>query len=378
MAEKRKLFQEVSGDAKPQAATPGVISAGGGANHKTLRTWLWMMIVLIIVMVVVGGLTRLTDSGLSITEWNPVMGAIPPLSAADWDAAFAAYKTTSEYELQNQGMSLGEFQFIFWWEWGHRQLGRFIGVIWLLGFLGLWLFKMIPNNRRKAMFLIGPFIGVQGVIGWLMVASGLQGTRTDVAAYWLMAHLGAAFALLGYIYWQAIMIGRTQADLFTAQRKGDVWLTRMTRVLIVMVFVQILLGGLVAGLDAGRNYTDWPLMAGGFLPPDILGMTPWWRNLYENDGLVQFAHRMNAYALFAFAILVGLRAARSAMKTTRKLFARVGMILTLQMILGVVTVMMSSPWYLAIAHQFLAILLWLMLIRGRQLARYPVGSVIRG
>lgn len=377
MSDKRSIFEEVGSNTKIIAAPVGAISRDECSERGWVRIWLWALVVLIVIMITVGGLTRLTDSGLSITEWDPVMGAVPPLSTAAWNAAFAAYRTTAEFTLQNSDMTLAEFKVIFWWEWGHRQLGRFIGLAWLAGFLILFIVGKLPKVRRISLFIIGPFIGLQGFIGWLMVNSGLDGVRIDVASYWLMAHLGAAFALLGYIFWTLQLFGRTESELLQARRVRERKLFGMSTGLMHFVALQVLLGALVAGIDAGRNYTDWPLMAGEFLPPDLFSLTPWWRNFFEDDGLVQFIHRMSAYFLFVFGIVVYLRAKASAHKLTRLAFGKIGLLLVVQMVLGVVTVMNSSPWNLAILHQFTAILLWLAVIHGRFLAGYPITTSVR-
>ncbi len=377
MSDKRSIFEEVGSNTKIIAAPVGAISRDEFSERSWVRIWLWALVVLIVIMITVGGLTRLTDSGLSITEWDPVMGAVPPLSTAAWNAAFAAYRTTAEFALQNSDMTVAEFKVIFWWEWGHRQLGRFIGLAWLAGFLILFIVGKLPKVRRISLFIIGPFIGLQGFIGWLMVNSGLDGVRIDVASYWLMAHLGAAFALLGYIFWTLQLFGRTESELLQARRVRERKLFGMSTGLMHFVALQVLLGALVAGIDAGRNYTDWPLMAGEFLPPDLFSLTPWWRNFFEDDGLVQFIHRMSAYFLFVFGIVVYLRAKASAHKLTRLAFGKIGLLLVVQMVLGVVTVMNSSPWNLAILHQFTAILLWLAVIHGRFLAGYPITTSVR-
>lgn len=377
MSDKRSIFEEVGSNTKIIAAPVGAISRDEFSERSWVRIWLWALVVLIVIMITVGGLTRLTDSGLSITEWDPVMGAVPPLSTAAWNAAFAAYRTTAEFTVQNSDMTLAEFKVIFWWEWGHRQLGRFIGLAWLAGFLILFIGGKLPKVRRISLFIIGPFIGLQGFIGWLMVNSGLDGVRIDVASYWLMAHLGAAFALLGYIFWTLQLFGRTESELLQARRVRERKLFGMSTGLMHFVALQVLLGALVAGIDAGRNYTDWPLMAGEFLPPDLFSLTPWWRNFFEDDGLVQFIHRMSAYFLFVFGIVVYLRAKASAHKLTRLAFGKIGLLLVVQMVLGVVTVMNSSPWNLAILHQFTAILLWLAVIHGRFLAGYPITTSVR-
>ena len=377
MSDKRSIFEEVGNNTKIIAAPVGAISSDEGLERGLVRIWLWGLVVLIVIMITVGGLTRLTDSGLSITEWDPVMGAVPPMSVAAWNAAFAAYRTTAEFTLQNSAMTLTEFKVIFWWEWGHRQLGRFIGLAWLMGFLILFVIGKLPKVRRISLFIIGPFIGLQGFIGWLMVNSGLNGVRIDVASYWLMAHLGAAFALLGYIFWILHLFGRSESELLQARRVRERKLFRMSTGLMHFVALQVLLGALVAGIDAGRNYTDWPLMAGEFLPPDLFSLTPWWRNFFEDDGLVQFIHRISAYFLFVFGIVVCLRSKASAHKLTRLAFGKIGLLLVVQMVLGVVTVMNSSPWNLAILHQFTAILLWVAVIRGRFLAGYPITTSVR-
>jgi cytochrome c oxidase assembly protein subunit 15 len=377
MSDKRSIFEDVGNDVKTTAAALGAITRDNDASRFLVRWWLWALVTLVVGMIVVGGLTRLTDSGLSITEWDPVMGAVPPMSLAAWEASFAAYKTTAEFASQNTAMNLAEFKTIFWWEWGHRQLGRFIGLVWLVGFVILFTFGKLPKARRLSLFAIGPFIGLQGFIGWLMVNSGLDGVRVDVASYWLMAHLGAAFALLGYIFWSLQLFGRSEAELLQARRVRERKLFGMSTGLMHFVALQVLLGALVAGIDAGRNYTDWPLMAGGFLPPDLFSLTPWWRNFFEDDGLVQFIHRTSAYLLFVFGIVVGLRAKSSAHKLTRSAFSKVGLLLVVQMVLGIITVLNSSPWYLAILHQFTAVLLWLSVIRGRFLAGYPIATSVR-
>jgi cytochrome c oxidase assembly protein subunit 15 len=377
MSDKRSIFEDVGNDVKTTAAALGAITRDNDASRFLVRWWLWALVTLVVGMIVVGGLTRLTDSGLSITEWDPVMGAVPPMSLAAWEASFAAYKTTAEFASQNTAMNLAEFKTIFWWEWGHRQLGRFIGLVWLVGFVTLFTFGKLPKARRLSLFAIGPFIGLQGFIGWLMVNSGLDGVRVDVASYWLMAHLGAAFVLLGYIFWSLQLFDRSEAELIQARRVRERKLFGMSTGLMHFVALQVLLGALVAGIDAGRNYTDWPLMAGGFLPPDLFSLTPWWRNFFEDDGLVQFIHRTSAYLLFVFGIVVGLRAKSSAHKLTRSAFSKVGLLLVVQMVLGIITVLNSSPWYLAILHQFTAVLLWLSVIRGRFLAGYPIATSVR-
>ncbi len=378
---KRSIFEEVSAEAPDRSAPlqTGVIDRAARTGARgAVRVWLMILFALVVVMIAVGGLTRLTDSGLSITEWAPLSGAIPPLTAEDWQREFDAYRQIPEYQLQNRGMSMAEFQVIYWWEWGHRQLGRLIGVVWALGFLGFVVTRQIPPGWTGRLLLLGVLGGAQGAIGWWMVASGLQEGMLDVASYRLAIHLGLAFVILGFLAWYILLLGRTQTHLLQAQRSRERGLWGMSTGLLHLAFVQILLGALVAGIDAGRNYIDWPLMAGGILPPDIFQIEPLWRNFFENDGLVQFMHRVAGYVLFLFALGVWLAGRRSAHRATRRAFGDVMALMVLQLVLGVITVMHSAPWELAILHQFTAVVVWVAILRARHLAGYPRIDSIRG
>ena len=378
MSEKRSIFEEV-GDAGGQKAVPvgGVIDQAPKGARRGIRIWLGVLFAMVVVMIAVGGLTRLTDSGLSITEWKPITGAFPPMSAEAWDVEFEKYREIPEYQLQNKGMSLTEFKFIYWWEWGHRQLGRTIGLVWALGFLGFAVTRNIPTGWTRRLLWIGALGGLQGAIGWWMVASGLTGERLDVASYRLATHLGLAFVILGYIAWYVFLLGREERDLMQARRGKEAKLFSLSTGLLHATFIQILLGALVAGIDAGRTFTDWPLMAGGFFPPDAFGLVPWWTNFFENPGLVQFIHRMWGYLLLAFAIVVWRRARGSAHGTTRFAFNTVMAALSVQIVLGIVTVLYVAPWQLAILHQLMAVLIWVLILRARFLSFYPVVQSVR-
>lgn len=377
MATKRSIFEDV-GDTPKQTAAPGGIDRAGQGARGLIRGWLMILFGLVLVMIVVGGLTRLTDSGLSITEWAPVTGAMPPMSEAAWQEEFDKYRAIPEYQLQNKGMSMSEFKVIYWWEWGHRQLGRFIGLVWAIGFVYFVAARKVPAGWTGRLLFIGGLGGLQGAIGWWMVSSGLQEGMLDVASYRLATHLGLAFVIFGFIAWYIYLLGRSQADLLQARRSGDARLARFASVLVGFAFVQIILGALVAGIDAGRAYPDWPLMAGGFLPPEPFGLQPLWRNFFEDAGLVQFMHRMAGYALFAYGIFVWARARRSANGHTRFAFNAALAVMTLQMVLGIVTVIYSAPWQIAIVHQLGAVILWALVLRGRFLAQYPLPQSVRG
>lgn len=380
----RSIFEEVETVQKP-AAAPGIIDRGGKGARGAIRGWLMALFALVVVMITVGGLTRLTDSGLSITEWAPLSGAVPPMSAAAWEAEFDAYKQIPEYIEENRGMSLAEFKVIYWWEWGHRQLGRLIGLVWALGFGYFALRRQIPTGWTGRLVLLGALGGLQGAIGWWMVSSGLREGMLDVASYRLATHLGLAFVILGLIAWYVFLLGRSEADLMQARRAGEAKLFSLSTGLMHFAFLQILLGALVAGIDAGRAFPTWPLMGSGFLPPDPFQITPLWRNFFEDAGLVQFIHRMSAYGLFAFGIVVWMRARKSANGQTRFAFNVVLAVMTVQMVIGVgtvkyigvVTVLYSAPEHIAIVHQFTAVVLWVVILRGRYLARYPLAQSIR-
>ena len=377
MAKQRSIFEEVSADTPRQEAVAGVIDGPRQGARGAIRVWLWMLFALLVVMIAVGGLTRLTDAGLSITEWQPVTGALPPMDAAAWDAEFEKYKAIPEYQLQNQGMTLAEFKVIYWWEWGHRQLGRVIGLVWAIGFIGFLAFRAIPPGWTGRLFILGVLGGAQGAIGWWMVSSGLTGTMLDVASYRLATHLGLAFVILGLIVWFINKLGRDAAGLLQARRAGERGLFGMGTGLLHLAFLQILLGALVAGIDAGRSFTDWPLMGGGLIPERFFDMTPWWRNLFENPGFVQFVHRVTGYLLMLYIIGVWFASRRSAHIATRRAFDWVLVMGFGQMVLGIGTVLYAAPLHLAIVHQFGAVVLWALILRARFLARYPLPQSVR-
>ena len=379
MISKKSIFEEVAGSAKdPLVVQPGVIDKGSGSDaRRYIRFWLLGLMALVILMIEVGGLTRLTDSGLSITEWRPVTGAVPPLSAAVWDSEFAKYKEIPEYKLQNEGISLADFKIIYWWEWGHRQLGRVIGLVWALGFAIFLFTRQIPTGWTIRLLIIGLLGGFQGAVGWWMVASGLSGSMVDVASYRLATHLGIAFVILGFISWYALELGLTESNLIKQRRGRNKRIYNLATVLIILGFLQILLGALVAGIDAGSAYTDWPFMAGGFFPPDLFAMEPFWRNFFEDPGLVQFMHRIAGYLLFGFGVFLWLVTRQIGNKSVSFAFNIVLGFMILQVTLGVITIVYSAPWYFAIVHQFGAVLLWLAAIRARFLAGFPPSQDLR-
>ena len=380
MSTKRNIFEEVGAAGQARVAQPGLIDQGRGGARGAIRIWLMMLFALVVLMIIIGGLTRLTDSGLSITEWKPLLGAIPPLNAADWAIAFEKYKLIDEYQIQNQWMELSDFKVIYWWEWGHRQLGRLIGLVWAIGFFWFLIRRQIPTGWTGRLLFIGVLGGLQGAIGWWMVSSGVTSgqSMTDVASYRLATHLGLAFVILGFIAWYVFNMGRTERDLMQARRGKEAKLFGLSTGLLHFAFLQILIGALVAGIDAGRSYTDWPLMGGQVFPASAFIVEPIWRNLFESPGLVQFIHRVTGYLLFAFAIVVWLRGRKSAHPRTQFAFNAVFAAMVLQIVLGIVTVMTGAPVEIAIFHQLLAVILWVLILRARFLSAYPIPTSLRG
>jgi cytochrome c oxidase assembly protein subunit 15 len=364
---KRSIFEDVGGGkSSAKTAAPSRRREARGA----IALWLLALALLTAAMVLIGGLTRLTDSGLSITVWDPVMGALPPLSEADWQAAFEAYKGTTEFQTQNAWMTLADFKPIFWWEWGHRLLGRLIGGVWLAGFLAFLLSRRIPAGWTGRLILPGALGGLQGAVGWWMVASGLAG-RLDVASYRLALHLGLAFVIFMVLIWLALKVRLDDVALLKARRRRLPALMAVAGALTALVFVQILAGALVAGIDAGRGYVDWPLMQGQFLPDESFEMSPLWVNFFENPALVQFIHRMIGYLVLAFGLVFVLRCGRSGHGATRNLGRWVGVAILAQVLIGISTVMQASPLSIALAHQAGALVVVAVLIRAKFEIAYP-------
>ncbi len=318
-------------------------------RSKPVAIWLFVVAALVLGMVVVGGATRLTGSGLSITEWKPVTGAIPPLNEADWQAQFDRYKQIPQYIQLNAHMSLDQFKTIFLWEWSHRLLGRLLGVVFFVPFVVFAIRRDLPRRlflRLGGIFLLG---GLQGVVGWWMVASGLE-HRLYVAPERLMVHLGLAFALFGMLLWTGFDAWAGAAR----QTLPSPW-GRRAAALIGVVYLQILLGALVAGNHAGLIYNDWPLMNGRLIPDDY-GRDTLWATLAHSQGAVQLHHRLLAYGLALAAVALGLGAWRSKYlgREPKLLGAAVAAAILAQVMLGVVTLMLRAPLGFSIAHQLMA------------------------
>lgn len=333
-------------------------------SRRAVGFWLLAVALVILAMITIGGLTRLTGSGLSITEWQPILGAIPPLNAREWADAFAKYQRIPQYVLENRGMSLEAFKGIFWWEWIHRFLGRFLGVLFsgpFVWFAATGTIKRSEWPRFVVLFLLG---GLQGFIGWWMVTSGLE-TRVSVSQYRLAIHLGAALLLLVAILWIALEYLRGGQSTGMSKRATG---------FAVLVYGQMLLGALVAGLHAGLIYNTWPDMDGRVFPENPFTLSPPWKNFFENEGVVQFDHRIGAYIVAAFAVWIYVQGIKlfGCAKASARLVA---IITAFQVFLGITTLLLMAPEWLAAAHQVTAALLLCAAVwHAYELRVYPLNS----
>jgi cytochrome c oxidase assembly protein subunit 15 len=306
--------------------------------------WLFSVAALVFAMVVVGGITRLTGSGLSITEWKPIMGALPPMNEADWLEAFRKYQEIPQYQQVNAGMSLSEFQGIFWWEWIHRQLGRFIGVAFAVPFVVFIALRRLPRRLLWRCAILLGLGGLQGLIGWWMVSSGLS-ERVDVAPERLATHLGLALLIFAGLIWTGL-----EALFGEETSRSPVGWSRGAALLLAAVFLQCLLGGLVAGGKAGLVYTDWPMMNGAVFPPVDWGQGG--LAFLHDQGLVQFNHRIVAYGLLIGAIVYAVQAWRWRLAEGLGAVAFVLLgVIGLQAVVGVLTLVHTVPIGLGVLHQ---------------------------
>lgn len=332
-----------------------------------LVRWLHAVAALVVAMVIVGGITRLTESGLSITEWRPVTGAIPPLNAADWQREFDLYRRTTEYQTVNRGMSLAEFQFIYFWEWFHRFLARLVGIAFALPLAWFAWKRMIPAGygwRLLALLALG---GLQGVVGWWMVASGLVG-RTDVSHYRLAVHLNLALLILGLLVWTARDLARLHRDPLARPRR----LSRGGWITLAIFALQLVWGAFVAGLNAGYAFSSWPLMGTEVFPAATVMTSPWLANLVDNPVVVQFIHRWWAFAAAAALVWLGVRAIRLGARADG---IALHILVAAQILLGIATLLSGMALWIAVAHQGVAALLVIAFARAAHAAgqeRQPV------
>lgn len=322
-------------------------------NAIAVRNWLWAVAALVFLMVIVGGATRLTESGLSIVEWKPVTGAIPPLSESEWAQAFEDYRKIPQYKELFPNMDLAWFKFIYAWEWAHRLLGRLIGVVFALPLMWFWTTKRLPHAVKPRLLGILALGALQGGVGWWMVSSGLA-HRTEVAQERLAIHLVIAALIFSACLWVANGLGPRRPSLV---HEGLGRLRATAYLLLALVFVQLFAGGIVAGLRAGLVNNTWPLMDGRFIPAaDVLwSLTPAWTNLVDNPVTAQFFHRMIAYAILALALVHVVDAGFNAGGRARRGAAIVFGHVLMQVVLGVATLVLVEPPYAGTPHLLLAL-----------------------
>ncbi|WP_417460763.1 COX15/CtaA family protein [Kordiimonas sp.] len=332
-------------------------------DRRAVGIWLLFMAFTVFVMVVVGGATRLTESGLSIVDWRPVTGVLPPIGDEAWQAEFAKYQTSPEFKLKNYHMSIDDFKGIFYWEWAHRLLGRLIGLFFFVPMVWFWAKGRVPEGykpRLAVLFILG---GLQGLLGWYMVKSGLV-DEPAVSHYRLTAHLSLALLIFAALFWTALSLLRPTAE------GGPKLLKRLSHVFALTLVLQIVMGALVAGLKAGHIFNTWPLMGDSFMPEGLTTMEPVWRNFVDNAVTTQFDHRIGAYILSVLVIGIVL-AARNATPAVRRAAAFLVATVVMQMTLGIVMLLLEVPVSWGTAHQgggavVLAATLYLMhLLRGR-------------
>lgn len=347
-----------------------VPNARQARNRKMIQIWLYAVLILCLAIVIVGGATRLTGSGLSITEWKPVHGVIPPIGEAEWQDEFEKYQQIAQYKVVNQGMTLSQFKGIFWWEWAHRLLARLVGVIALFGLIWFWATKRIEKTFLPQLIAVPVIIAIQGAIGWWMVASGLGASDlTSVSQYRLAIHLVTACIVVIFVTY----VSRGLADY--SDKPANRSIQKFAGWLVVMVLVQIYLGALVAGLHAGKVYNTWPLMDGQLVPEGLLADQPTWRNFFENRLTVQFVHRCFAYLLLLAALLHALKVEKLASGTTH---ARRAMLLLLaivvQAIFGIITLLLEAPISWGLIHQGVALLVLVFAVAHWRATKgaYPV------
>ena len=347
------------GRAPPSLAIP---ETSPNSGTVAVRRWLLVVAGLVLLMITIGGATRLTGSGLSITEWNLIMGAIPPLSESAWLEAFAKYQAIPQYIELNKGMGLDAFKAIFWWEWGHRFLGRLIGIAFGLPLVWFWARGRIASRMVVPLLGLLALGGMQGFVGWFMVQSGLA-ERTNVSQYRLALHLGIAFLILGGLIWLALGLDRDSARSIRLRTvtRGQ---TLAAALVVGLIFLQVIAGAFVAGLKAGLTYNTWPLMDGHLIPNGLGMMSPWYLNLFENITAVQFNHRVIAYAVALIVAAHAFSLIRSA--DDERVQASAGLLvaaIVAQGGLGIWTLLAVVPLALALAHQGGAAVLFAIAVR---------------
>jgi len=312
-------------------------------NRQIVGYWLLFMAFMVFAMIVVGGATRLTESGLSMVNWNPVTGTLPPLNASEWQKEFSDYKQSPEYRLKNAGMSLEDFKGIFYWEWGHRLLGRLIGLFFFLPLVYFWMRGQIPYGYKARLVFLFFLGGAQGLLGWYMVMSGLV-DEPAVSHYRLTAHLGLALFIFGSLLWTALSLLNPKPAAHAPAMKI------LTHIFMTALIIQLLMGALVAGLKAGHIFNTWPMMGETFIPEGLTMMEPIWLNFLDNAITVQFDHRIGAYIVAVLAIFLWMLS-RLQSTSVKKAANAVIVVVFAQIVFGIIMLLQSVPVFLGTVHQ---------------------------
>jgi len=329
------------------------------AWDRAVRLWLYAVAALVLAMITVGGATRLTDSGLSITEWQPILGAVPPLTEDQWHEAFEKYREIPEYHLVNKGMSLEAFKAIYWWEWGHRFLGRIIGLVFAIPLAAFWFAGALRPGYPLKLAGVLTLGGLQGVIGWYMVKSGLV-DRVDVSQYRLALHLTVAFLILALVVWLALQLAGPESER-AASRPAT---RKLPLAIAGFILLQVVIGAFVASLKGGLVYNTWPTMNGSLVPHDLLAIEPWYLNPFENPVTAQFIHRLVAYTIVVLALVEACIAFTSGAAREMRhsaLWLAAGVLG--QAALGIWTLIEAVPLGLGITHQACAAVLLVIAVR---------------
>ena len=353
-------------------STAGIATTGAraGSADRAVGRWLLALSGMVLLQVMLGAVTRLTDSGLSIMEWRPIMGAIPPLSDAEWHRVFDIYRQIAEYQIVNAGMSLDAFKTIFWWEYLHRLWGRLIGVAFLVPFLWFWARGQLRGGKARRVFAIFILGALQGVMGWIMVMSGFA-DRTDVSQYRLVAHLMLALLIYGLLLWQALNLLQSSTFEVPGMQRDRLW--RNGLIMTTLITLEIAIGGFVAGLDGGLIYNNFPMMGDRWIASDLFHLSPWWINFFENPAATQFLHRLMSGFVAIALISMAVRGRRAELpRALKRRFYYLPFGLLLQAALGIATLMLVVPLPLAVAHQagaFLLITISLYVMHGLKARR---------
>lgn len=351
----------------------GSDSSPGVTSDTSVRRWLLVSAAAVVLAVAIGGITRLTESGLSITEWRPVSGILPPMSSADWNEAYTGYLAIPEAQTVHRGITLGQFQALFWWEWVHRLLARLVGLILAVPFFVLLARGRIRKAHRGRLLLLPVLAAAQGTLGWYMVKSGLE-VRTDVSPYRLTAHLGMALVIFVVCIWTALELGPAAPVTAPVTARTPAAFRRWVRAGLLLTIITLLSGGFVAGLDAGKVYNTFPLMGGQVVPPGYLTADAGWLNAFENPIAAQFHHRVLALSTATLLLVLAAVARRTPVSAPlRRATDATGFVVLLQLALGITTLLLSVPIALGVLHQVTG----LAVLTGMLVATYRAGDRVR-